>query len=462
MLLLIGSGFLAQNIVAVVGGADKVGWITLVIGFFSTALGPPAAQFADYWGRKWFLVGGMLSGFAGCLLVGRANSWGMVIAGQCVSGIGQMSVGLLHTVMSEILPRKYRPVAQSTIHMTGSLAAAVAFYAGGAMCEHSPAGFRAYFYMTSAIFFVVSVGITLLYHPPARPLQHISTKERLRSLDVVGYLLLIVGLVGICVALAWSQNPYGWKNAHVLATFLVGIAGIIGLAIYAIFINKQGLIHHGLFRHGPNFAIAVTCTVLEGIIFFAPLNYFGYELAVLFQMNFLDIAYCFSISWWLYGLAAVVTGIYCSRTKTLRLPICLAFLSGVIYFVLMATVKTSWPKAVWGYGVFFGVFLGTALNGLVVVAQLSTPPDLIATATCLIIALRGTGASVGVAIYTAIFDAALSPLHGTKPPTQLEVVQLYEVAFRNIWIAAGACAFVAMCCMSHTRLLPSVASRVTD
>ena len=163
----------------------------------------------------------MFFSFAGSLIVSRSNSLGVVIVGQCVSGVSQSSLGLIHTMMSEILPRKYRPVAQSAIHMTGSLGAAVALYAGGALCQHSSEGFRTYFYMTAAIVFVVAAGVTLFYHPPARKLQHLSTMERFRSLDVVGYVLLVVGLLGLCVALAWSQNPYGWKNAHVLVTLLI-------------------------------------------------------------------------------------------------------------------------------------------------------------------------------------------------------------------------------------------------
>ena len=83
---MVGSGLLAHSIVAVVGGADKVTWITLAIGVNPILFGPPMAQAADFWGRKWFIVGGMLAGAVGCIIVSRADSIGMVIAGQSIAG----------------------------------------------------------------------------------------------------------------------------------------------------------------------------------------------------------------------------------------------------------------------------------------------------------------------------------------------------------------------------------------
>lgn len=74
----------------------------------------------------------------------------------------------------------------------------------------------------------------------------------------------------------------------------------------------------------------------------------------------------------------------------------------------MISVKLSSGTAVWSYGVFLGIGLGISLNALVVVAQLSIPPELIATGTSLMLAIRAAGGTVGLAIYNAVFNAALS------------------------------------------------------
>jgi hypothetical protein len=56
--------------------------------------------------------------------------------------------------------------------------------------------------------------------------------EKLAKLDWIGCALLASGLVLFCVGLSYSQNPYIWTDPHVLATFLIGVALIIGLGIY--------------------------------------------------------------------------------------------------------------------------------------------------------------------------------------------------------------------------------------
>ncbi len=40
-----------------------------------------------------------------------------------------------------------------------------------------------------------------------------------------------------------------WRSAHVLATFLVGLAFLGGLAIHQSAFKRNGMFHHDLFRY---------------------------------------------------------------------------------------------------------------------------------------------------------------------------------------------------------------------
>ncbi|KAJ0413085.1 hypothetical protein BJY00DRAFT_73595 [Aspergillus carlsbadensis] len=107
------------------------------------------------------------------------------------------------------------------------------------------------------------------------------------------------------------------------------------------------------------------------------------------------------------GISAVAVACYCARHRTIRGPIVLAFISFAVFHVCMATATASSNNAVWGYPVILGLGMGLALTCIVTVAQLSTPPDLIAIATGLLFALRSLGGSVALAVYTAIFNSVL-------------------------------------------------------
>ena len=76
----------------------------------------------------------------------------------------------------------------------------------------------------------------------------------------------------------------------------------------------------------------------------------------------------------------------------------------------MSTSGLGTNDAVWGYPVILGTSLGMSLVVLVTIAQLSTPPELIAIASGLVIGLRSLGGSVGLAIYNALFNGAMGHL----------------------------------------------------
>lgn len=482
---IVGSGLLARSIVATVGGSDKIAWLTIVITFHPILLGPPIAQAADLWGRKWIVVIAMAAGTIGCIIVSRSNSIGMAIAGQAIAGFNQVAQGLASAITSEILPRRYRPWAQTAVHIGAGIGALIALYVGGAMCRHSAEGFRNYWYLAAAIFFVNGAIIAIFYKPPIRELQHLTIKQKIRRFDLPGIGLIITALLGICLGLGWSQNPFGWHNAHVLVPFLVGLVGLGCLGVYYTWLKKDGIVHHGLFKKSPNFLIALICTFCEGVSFFAANNYFAFQVGFVFDRDLLVTGATYSITWFTYMASTVVAGWYCSRTRTLKLPVILSFASIVLFFGLMISVGRSSGTEVWGYCVFLGIGLGVSINAVVVIAQLSIPNELIATGTSLVLAIRACGATIGLAIYNAIFNAALSANIGPKvtkaalshglPPSSLgrfinglahedyaalqsvpganrqiieaSVVALkeaYLVGFRNVYITATAFGVLAL------------------
>ncbi|CAI0643160.1 unnamed protein product, partial [Colletotrichum noveboracense] len=296
--------------------------------------------------------------------------------------------------------------------------------------------------------------------------------------DWVGYALLSSGLVLFCMGLSWSQNPYPWTDAHTVAPFVVGCALCAALALYETRFKTDGMFHHGLFRRGRNFPIALVCVFVEGLVFFAANNYFAFQVGVLYETDALRTGLRYGVTMIVYGIAAVLAGLWCSKTRNVRWPTVVAFVSMIVFFVCMATTTPTTSEPVWGYPVFLGIGLGICLCTLVTVAQLSTPPELIAITSGLMIGVRSLGGSVGLAVYNAIFTdqmshmgtniaAAVLPLglpqsslpqfigllaaQDTAGLAQVEgvtvdiiqagagaLLKTYSLGFRFVWIAAGS------------------------
>lgn len=73
----------------------------------------------------------------------------------------------------------------------------------------------------------------------------------------------------------------------------------------------------------------------------------------------------------------------------------------------MASANLSSSSAVWGYPVFLGIGLGWSLTYLTAVAQLSTPPHLIAITSGILLAIRSFGGAIGLAICTYLHHPKL-------------------------------------------------------
>jgi MFS family permease len=486
---LTGASAYARDIAAVVGGSDKSSWIGNSIPIIAVVLSSPISQAADLWGRKWFFVGLTASGGVGCIIISRTTSMSMAIAGGVIAGLSYGAQPLVLAIPSEVLPRRVRPAVQAGANISGALGVVFGLLVGGALTRHEhPERFRTYWYIATGLYIASAIACALLYNPPPRELQtRLTQREKLRTLDWTGYAFLSTGLVLFCMAMFWSQNPYPWTNAHVLATFLVGICLSACLVVYEARYKKDGMFHHMLFSRSRNFALALGCIFVEGLVFFTGVYYYPYQIGALYTPDPLLGGLRISMSFLVALVPTALVGWYCSRKKILRVPLLLSFVGFTAFNVLMATTGPGSNAEAWGYIVIFGISLGICVGMLTSVAQFATPPVMIATATGLFVGIRNLGGAIALAIYDAIFTHTLSHNLARKvpeavlplglPPSSLEpfvadlmtgnktalsripgiseaiiaaggraIREAYSVAFRDVWVAAGCFSAVGVIC----------------
>ncbi|KAF4461956.1 siderophore iron transporter, partial [Fusarium albosuccineum] len=432
LVTLVGVGAQGQTIAGHFNSSANVVWLSSPITILTVVLSPIVSRAADYWGRKWFLVTLTVFGGVGSIIIARADSMAMAIAGSCITGVCFGVQPLLHAVTSEVLPRRWRAWAQATDMISNGLGSITGLLVGGALNRandiHSE-GFRTYFLMAMGCYFMAALLTWLLYSPPPTAAQKTysgRTRDKLRMLDWMGFALLASGLVLFCTALSWSQNPYPWGQPRVSATFAIGVSLCIVLVIYEVFFKKDGMFHHGLFSRDRSFALATFCVFIEGVAFFAANNYFAFQVShrlrtpqashrlsdygqvsVLYETDSLIVGVRYSIMLICSMVGASVAGVYCAITRKARWLTVLGFLISVAFFACMATTGRKSNQLVWATPILLGFALGITLATLVTVAQLCTPPELIAAASGLVISMRSLGGSIGLAIYNALFNHIL-------------------------------------------------------
>ncbi|OHF03928.1 PEP5 protein [Colletotrichum orchidophilum] len=168
------------------------------------------------------------------------------------------------------------------------------------------------------------------------------------------------------------------------------------------------MFHHGLFTGNRNFSISLFCVFAEGMAFFAANTYFAFQVSVLYETDAIIVGARYSLMLVAAGTGAAIAGWYCAITKRVRWITVLAFLIFVAFFACMATTNRDTSNPVWGYPILLGIALGMTLPTLVTAAQLSIPPELISVASGLIISVRSLGGTIGITIYSVLFNDGMS------------------------------------------------------
>ena len=462
------------------GSSNETVWLSQALAICTVAMSPPISQIADLWGRKWPVVLSMLCAFTGSIVSSRANSMGTVTAGFVLIGVSFGSQALLHAVVSEVLPRRQRPIAQGILNIIGGLGGFLGICIGAGLIRGGALeNFRIYLYVTAASFFVGAMGIVFCYNPPPRELQQtLSTRKKIQSLDWAGYLLFGAGLTLFSIALSWSQNPYPWSNSRIIAPFVIGVVLVIAFVIYEWRFKKDGFMNHALFKE-RNFTLALLLVFTEGLAFFAANSYFALEVGIFTGQDLLIVGLHYGITFLTIIVFSGIVSIFSTRYKALRLPIFVGFVFILVFNIVLAAAQPlNIRAAFWGLGVILGVGIGVMLPLIMVVAQLSSPPELISTASALIVAARCFGGTIGLAVNNALYNSTLNSelpkqvAEATVPlglptsslpglivalttqneellanvegltPTILTaassaVLKAFEMTFRNCWIAAA-------------------------
>lgn len=185
---------------------------------------------------------------------------------------------------------------------------------------------------------------------------------------------------------------------------------IAGFCLTGIAFGSQPLFHHGLFSRNRNFSISAFCTFCEGLAFGAINVYFTFHVLRLYEKDAFLVAVRYSLKYSIAAIFAVITGWICAATRRVRWIRFAGFSIFTVFFIGMASRNRGSDHAAWGCAALLGVAFGVTLTTLVVVAQISTPPELISIASGLNLSLRSVCGVVGLVVFLALFNDQMSHL----------------------------------------------------
>jgi MFS family permease len=174
----------------------------------------------------------------GSIVCATAPNIPALIAGETLIGLGS-SAQLSYTyAVGEIVPMKYRVLANGYCFLWLILPNGFGPVIGYAFVYETNVGWRGVFYVLIAMNALCTASWYLFYYPPNFAMKHGPGRKMqyLREFDYVGTFLATLGLLLFLMGLSWGGGLYPWKSAHVIVTVVLGVILIVAFFCYELLV----------------------------------------------------------------------------------------------------------------------------------------------------------------------------------------------------------------------------------
>lgn len=387
------------TIVGELGGVEHQAWITTAYLLATTIVMPVYGKFGDVLGRRnLFLIAIALFTLASVGCAFATSFWGFV-GFRAMQGLGGGGLMILsQAIIADIVPASERGKYMGPLGGIFGLSAVAGPLLGGYFVDH----------LTWQWAFYINIPIGIAAFAIAWFTLTLPHKRVTRKIDVAGVVLLSAATTCLIFFTEFGGNAeHGWGAAATWA-WAAGMAVAAGLFVWNEARAEDPIIPLSLFRN-PVFVNATAIGLTLGLGMFA---------AIAFVPTFLQMSSGTSAAQsgllmlpMMVGLmgTSIWSGVRISRTgryKGYPMAGTLVTAAAMLAMTTLAAETPIWLICI--YLFVFGAGLGLIMQVIVLVVQNAVDPSMVGTATSTNNYFREVGASLGVAIFGAIFTNNLS------------------------------------------------------
>jgi EmrB/QacA subfamily drug resistance transporter len=381
-------GTAIPRIVADLNGLDRLAWVTTAYLVTSTTMTPIAGKLGDLFGRKPFLLIGMVGFVIMSALCGGAQDMTQLIVARGIQGIfGGVLFATVFTVIGDLFPPDQRGKLAGLFGAVFGLSSIVGPTAGGFITDHW--GWRWVFEVNIPVG-MIAVLVVLAGLP------YVRSKASWRDVDFLGAITLAGGVVPLLIGLTITRD-HAWGSPEVVGLLALSATMLLAFVIVESRV-AQPIVPLQLFKN-PTFTVSMVVGFLTafgmfGSILFTPLVFQGVLGISATNSGAL-------ITPMMFGLlgASTVTGFAMRRIKYYRFLGTLGVVVMIFGMYLLSQITPGVPEwHVVADLIVVGLGIGVTFPLYLTAVQTALPRQFMGVASSQIQFWRNLGGTVGSAL----------------------------------------------------------------
>ncbi|MFC5652347.1 MDR family MFS transporter [Paenibacillus solisilvae] len=382
------------RIIAQLGGMDLYTWAITIYMLTSTIATVLVGKLSDIYGRKPFILSGIVFFIVGAFLTGTSTDIYQMITYRGIQGIGAgIIMATAFTAVGDLYPPRERGKWTGVMTAVFGFSSVIGPTLGGYIVDHMAWKWVFWIFLPLGIIAFVMI-LTLFPKVPRKAGQ---------SIDYVGSLLLTTTIVPLLLAFTWAGSKYEWASGQILGLFAVTLVSLILFLIVESKV-KTPVLSLDLFKNGV--------VTLSNIIGF--LMNFGMMGALIYLSFFVQGVLAISPTHAGYVtmpmsigmvLTSAVGGQIISRTGKYKRFALIGMPIMVAGMLIMVFMNSVWMAVM--AMIIFGLGLGLGMPVFSLTVQNAVPHKELGAATASLQLFRNLGGTIGIAVMGTVLASSL-------------------------------------------------------
>jgi len=389
------------TILSDLNGFNNYTWVVTAYLISSTLVIPVVGKLSDQFGRKWFIVVGVVLFLIGSALSGASQTIGQLITFRALQGLGAGALlSLVFTSVGDIFTPAERARWQGLFVGVFGLASVIGPSLGGWITDYT--SWRWVFYVNLPVG-AVALFFLLFYLPSTISVRSTlyTGWQAVRRIDFGGAVTAAAATILLLLGLTWGGSTYPWGSWQVIGSLVAAGLLFVAFGVIEVF-AAEPILPLDLFRN-QIFAAGSVMSLLVGMALFAVVIYLPLFIQGVLGQSAANSGTVITPLTLSLVVASILGGLLVSRVGRYQW---LAITGGIVLLIgifLLSRMDISTPLlTVTLFMIVVGLGLGLLQPVLTLAVQNALPRSRLGVGTGAVTYLRSLGSTLGTAIVGSV------------------------------------------------------------